>query len=311
MPLEASLLKFVEAPTPSFLVNTRDVFQILFFVVVGAITVLTYLKAKRTLLQPLRTELFKEQLKLLTEISTLLSNASLKELHQQLGISSIVSANSQELLDDYGEIVLGVKPNPENQIYESDKFLHAAMFMNHDVSFPFFTPISPYNEDVLRLPSWEQYRVSRIHLTKEFIDFQNKIEHWINSPIIPIKVASLLAQLTEAISVYPVVLKEALEECATTLASVYPDKASFEGAQVSWVASRCNKHVNKQSDILEEKASQVVLEIRLYYDPDNLFSNSVKSKRVAAMRRSKPNTRDGDKNTAALYFIGYRLDEPN
>jgi hypothetical protein len=46
----------------------RDITQTLFFIAVGTVTVLTYLKAKRTILQPIRTETFKEQLRAFTEV---------------------------------------------------------------------------------------------------------------------------------------------------------------------------------------------------------------------------------------------------
>ena len=51
-----------------YLPSVREAIQAMFFIVVGTVTVLTYLKAKRTLLQPIRTEIFKEQIKTFAEL---------------------------------------------------------------------------------------------------------------------------------------------------------------------------------------------------------------------------------------------------
>jgi hypothetical protein len=49
-----------------------QVAQVLFYATIGFITALTYRQAKRTLLQPLRTEVFKIQLEELTKVLALI-----------------------------------------------------------------------------------------------------------------------------------------------------------------------------------------------------------------------------------------------
>jgi hypothetical protein len=46
----------------------KDALQCLFFIVTGVLVVITYLGTRKTLLQPIRTEVFKEQLKVFSRI---------------------------------------------------------------------------------------------------------------------------------------------------------------------------------------------------------------------------------------------------
>jgi uncharacterized protein YbcI len=97
----------------------RDVVQIGFFIVVAAVTVLTYSKAKRTLLQPIRTEVFKEQIKVFAEILSYFTGKNEVDLATDAAIDELWRANAFSLLDDYGRLFFDLKIDSETRPYST------------------------------------------------------------------------------------------------------------------------------------------------------------------------------------------------
>src|SRR5688572_24242827 len=65
----------MKATDVNFIVSTiKDIFQILFFCVIVAVTILSYLQAKKTLFTPIKTETFKMQIKAFEEILLFFQN---------------------------------------------------------------------------------------------------------------------------------------------------------------------------------------------------------------------------------------------
>ena len=89
--------------------EARDLVQIVFFLTVALITVLTYLNARRTLLQPLRTEVFKEQITILSDALRLFVGKGEHDLRNSWGLSEMLDGNAYFLLDEHARIFFGVK----------------------------------------------------------------------------------------------------------------------------------------------------------------------------------------------------------
>lgn len=122
-PLPVPILNLVEAPASNWVTVTQDIFQILFFIAVGTVTVLGYQTARKTLLQPLRTEVFKEQLKLFTEISELFVGKGVSQLALfDFDFWTIIEANIQILLTEYAQAVFNIKRIVPVRRYDPNQF---------------------------------------------------------------------------------------------------------------------------------------------------------------------------------------------
>lgn len=78
---------------------TTKILQSAFFLAVGVIAVLTYLQVKRTWLQPMRTEVFKQQLKAIDELASHFIGKSETALREELDLESLISINSCKLME--------------------------------------------------------------------------------------------------------------------------------------------------------------------------------------------------------------------
>src|SRR5438128_11734785 len=70
-------------PVAQGISTVKDVLNAAFFLVVGIITILTYRQAKKTILQPLKTEIFKQQIQLFTDLLKLFVGKDEIDLREQ------------------------------------------------------------------------------------------------------------------------------------------------------------------------------------------------------------------------------------
>ncbi len=79
-------------------------FESILFITVGVITVLTYLHAKDTILQPMRTELFKIQMEELSKVLKFFVGQEENDLREKFAFSKLINVNAIALIDEYASI---------------------------------------------------------------------------------------------------------------------------------------------------------------------------------------------------------------
>jgi hypothetical protein len=88
-----------KAQMNDILTTTKTAVEIVFFAIASVVTVLTYHHARKTVLQPFRAEVFKEQLRLFAEILRRFSGRHEHELKNDIAWEQMVEANIENLLD--------------------------------------------------------------------------------------------------------------------------------------------------------------------------------------------------------------------
>lgn len=89
--------------TLDYIVRTIEA---LFYVLTGTVALLTYLGARKTILQPIKTEIFRNQVEVFTSIMKLFNGKSEYEIRQAFGFKEMLRANILSLLDDYAQVFL-------------------------------------------------------------------------------------------------------------------------------------------------------------------------------------------------------------
>ena len=82
----------------------KDIFWVLFTLVASIVSIKTYMKAKSTILQPLRTEVAKRQTDLLLELLSLFMDKE-NDFFMKVDYISIVNANILLSMDSYGYLL--------------------------------------------------------------------------------------------------------------------------------------------------------------------------------------------------------------
>jgi hypothetical protein len=253
----------------------RDIFQILFFTVVGIIAVLTYSKAKRTLLQPIRTEVFKEQLKLFSDILRLFSGKGEYELRKDFAFQKVLFVNISALYDDYEALFFNTEIEEDKRpynIYECP--------MNHIVqknidsvelaNDHFLNKSDPRTKTAI----WSKYRYGLIRIPKEFLAKEEELRRIMDSPLLPQKVANLLNDYLNLAHANVNHIAELLSECAQEMPQKYLNLDNLRNASFIWIE---NRYMYKTAKFqLEDKAKEISKYLREYFITERLMERSVR-----------------------------------
>jgi hypothetical protein len=257
----------------------RDVVQIAFFVVVATVTVLTYIKAKRTVLQPIRTEVFKEQIKVFAEILGYFTGKNEVELAGDAGIEEVWRANSFALLDDYGRLFFELDIDSETRPYSRKQcpvavFTREAAAKNlaladgHTQGEPRSTP-GPRPDPRTRAAIWTQHKHGMIALPKKYVEYVARLERLIDSPLVPKRLAELVQDYLGTLEKNVMLSAEVLTEAASEMPEKYPTAEALNSASTDWLRHR----LHRRSVSLEDKARPINTFLRDYFTSDTLLSD--------------------------------------
>lgn len=222
----------------------RDIFQVLFFITVSTVTILTYLKAKKTLLQPIRTEIFKEQLKIFADILKEFTGKTEVELRSSFGFEKVFFANTWELYSHYASHFFDVPAGEMKKPYD-DKEFPAAHFdpdteveLCDDFVVREKTDAKSKPDPRTKTAIWGKHKVQMLKLPKELVDKQEEFRKIMDSPLLPKPLLALLDAYLSKANRNLVLLKELLTECAQEMPEKYSNIDELKNASFDWIHHR-------------------------------------------------------------------------
>lgn len=250
----------------------RGLVQIAFFVVVGAVTVLTYLRAKKTLLQPIRAEIFKRQLDGLGEILRWFEGKSEIELREDASLDELIKANTYLLFDTYAELFFDLKIDEEDRPYSRTRCPASVVSLDildsaddrvsQEVSSDLQTADSR-----TRAAIWSKHEIHEIRLPKGYFDYREGTRRLGDSPLLPHDLADLIRQYEAALDESLERIGKSLKEVADELPEAYPNADTMKRAQMSWAYNRLNRGLVD----LRPKAAQITEYVRDYFKIETLM----------------------------------------
>lgn len=207
----------------------KDIITLLFTATATVIGVLTYKRAKRTLLQPIRTEVIKRQSDLLSRLLQFLKEND-NSFEKGIDYINIVQVNVLSTLKDYGFVFQGQE--------DIEKTLNQAV-----VSWiPCGNSKTLYDVEVIGTFELQQKQsieidhdkknyenlkngiidIEKIYNTQTFSDFMTKLLEFKNDPFMPKIIQKILIDLIDSIYYnLTVILKKELENFMLTFSAEY------------------------------------------------------------------------------------------
>lgn len=231
MSLESFLNEYVS--------TIKDLFTIVFTGVATLIGILTYKRAKATILQPIRTEMAKKQSVMLSELLTVISQEEI----DAFDYVQIVSVNIYSILIDYGFYFSNQKELEES--ISSKR--HAMIPCGEDNILKGFTLCQPFDSEQnrdkakseafeLRKKNYEKAKkegivnINSIIITNEYATFVKKLSDFVTNPFMPSNIQEILKDILHAVNVNLTMhLKQTLEEFTKEFFKRYSleDKSPF------------------------------------------------------------------------------------
>jgi hypothetical protein len=154
----------------------QGIVQIAFFVTTGIVAILSYIRAKKTLFQPLRTEVFKEQLKTLRKILDQFEGKGEVALRDDFGFPELIHINTISLLDSYAICVLKQNIDTAERPYSKTRLQFITPDPESDeLMHPGPTIQSNNREEPSEPAKWNQYWHSCVYLPEKFEEMDKKL----------------------------------------------------------------------------------------------------------------------------------------
>ncbi len=248
------------------------ILQAIFFITIAAVAVLTYLRAKRTLLQPIRTEVFKEQLRIINEVSSHFIGKTESDLRKDLDFGSLISINAIKMMDEYISLFFDKKFDLKERPY-SDKNCPSSIATEDALTKADFHlwPESPNSDKTpdarTKAAIWSNYKFQITSLTKTHCVNYEKLQKLTRSPLLPTECAKLVDGYLRIVFLNVILILEVLTAVSKELPEKYPNEETLKKASLSWIHNRYNEEFKD----LEPLAREIETFLRTYLGTDSLI----------------------------------------
>jgi hypothetical protein len=250
----------------------KDVMQIVFWVIASVIAVLTYRQARKTILQPIRTELFKAQLAAMSHIMGLFLGKDELSLREAFDFEKLFTVNAIALYDAYAAIFFDIQFDRESRpynsrdcpVYETSPDSMPEVATSHLSVERSATP--PSSDPRVRAALWAAYKHDRQYVNREFFAMTKRITELLENPILPQELVDLLIEYRRQAGRNQLLLSKTLADATNEMPEKYPSAESLEGSSANWLHHRWVQRFEHLKPI----SDQIVGFIRSYFDADNL-----------------------------------------
>lgn len=253
----------------------KNVTNTLFWGVTGSVTVLAYLRAKKTILQPIKTEVFKEQIKEFSKALEIFNGKSESELRDEFGFEKMLLYNSLVMMDSYAILFFDVKIDKKERPYGES----TTGVVKNEAMKKHFSLVDGHIKDEIidkedkkpdpstRHAIWSKYDHVVLRLPKEYDEMKKTFLKLKSNPLLPEKLISLLVEYENMVKDNMNIVHNIIIECSQEMPEKYPNLPTMQKATLNWIESRYNsKFIH-----LSPKAEEITKYIRSYFKPDNLF----------------------------------------
>ena len=248
------------------------VVQLLFYATVACVTVLTYRRARKSVLQPFRAEIFKAQLAALALILDEFNGKTELDLMDAMDWRRMERANRDALVAAFAEDVYMRPLKGAHMIHDEVDFVGGISVFKPDEQVSVLTgPVRPKADSVYS-PPWEQRPHATARITRTYSEYRKHIDVLAGSPLVPSELQALLDRYRSEVDGMISQLALFQGECALKLREMYPTYARLERFQHVWMTEDLRvSPYNYGDNQLGTLADEMVTFIRSYYSPDTLL----------------------------------------
>ena len=266
----------------SLISTIKDIVNICFFIITAVIGILTYSKARKTLLQPIKTEVFKLQLTIFTEIMELFNGKGEMDLRKYFALEKVLTVNAVSLLDTYSNNFFGTEIKQEDRPYSRKDcpFTIVKAEFLEKYSELVSTPIQEqdaYEESIFPSSNltkaelsalWDSYTTPLLQIPRETSEAQERLTRLLSSPVLPSKCVTLIKEILDASSRNISLIFNVLDEIVKDIPEKYPTFDDLTRSNLAWIYNKYNQMLIP----LEPLSSQLTDYLRDYLKTDSIMN---------------------------------------
>lgn len=256
----------------NYLTIAKDVVQIAFWLLAGILAILTYRQARRTVLQPIRTEVFKEQLKIMSEAMSRFTGKHEVALRDDFDFRALFDANACYLLDSYVASVFDKRFDPDQRLY-NQRACPMKIVPIDAIAKPSKPQVDSSKPPVdvaysqVWTGDWRDYSAGKLYINKQCVEMSESVKRLLENPLLPLKLAELLSEYLALVVKNQFVLLKLLDRAAIELPERFPSLQAID--HVVWSRELWSAYMGEFNH-LKPLADEIVKFVRGYFEADNL-----------------------------------------
>lgn len=244
-----------------YISQIKESIEILYYLIFLSVAIATYFSAKKTIFLPLKNEVFKYQIDELEKLYRYLETNKLIS-----GLKSNYYMNIAKIIEDYIEF-----KNWDNHLIDSEEFYKniksAIIFDKHKKEELIFFKSKKMKEN--KITDWEEYKIKRILITKEFEEEKKVIDSFVSSPFLPSALLIKIKELREQVETLNFGLEDYFFKISKQISLKVSESDNMED-NLDFFYSQLLEELDFQIEI-EEKRSEIQKIIRNYLNSDLIF----------------------------------------
>ncbi|MFL9594146.1 hypothetical protein ACKC5O_19340 [Aeromonas schubertii] len=279
--IEPELPKSTTLTTAQRVTIAKDTANILFFIAMATVGVLSYRQAKKTVFSPIKTEIFKYQLEVFEDVIRHFQNKGEYELKSDMDIDTIIDINSFELVNSYvetfmkGEIQVNEDAKKEKMAKAKGAIVSQEYAQEYFEVLGVDKPVEHKKDEpkdpALKLSVWNERKYGLVHFTEKYDQSVKEIQRFQDSPLLPSDLKKLLSDYSMLMHKTLSTVGETMEEVGKEMPKSFRTKESITQFSVGWVSNLHNDRTPK----LEPKAKEILEYINKYLGIDNLAKSNI------------------------------------
>lgn len=240
--------------------SIKDVFNILFFVVMGVIAILSYMQARKTLFSPIRTEVFKIQIEELKNVLRFFNKQSSLDFDEDFDMRQIFELNAHKMHVAYIKIFFRdqLKPNKEAEEHYK-KISHGAIISHKNLRM--ITAGSELEDSkieekeltpAMQLAKWTEFEVLGTEFTHKYQEKLGELRSLAASPLLPKELTGLIYDFHNVITNNLVFVGKTLNKCAQQLPTKYPTAEDNIKFRPDWMWNEYNSGRQSMDEVSEK-----------------------------------------------------------
>ncbi len=267
----------VSTPASSAISIFKDFVNILFFIIIGILAILSYLQARKTLFTPIKTETFKLQLQIFEDILLYFDQHDPADLDDSFDFQKILNLNAELLLLDY---VNNFFPGQWDTKEQRDKIIrenpYAEISLEYSVDFVLIDSHVNNEEDKSKplltnpaviLAKWQKYEYGVIHYSEKCKQQFERLKKFRTSPLVPAKLKKLILDLESEADENLECMRSVLTDAAKEFPEKYPSLEEVKTSQFFWIN---NRYIDKRY-LMDESAGKILDFINNYLNIEGLL----------------------------------------
>jgi hypothetical protein len=268
---------------PDLLSQISTVVQIAFFAATGMVAILSYITAKKTIFQPLRTEIFKRQIEDLSSVLRLFSGKGEVALRKEFSFDDLITANIAVMYDAYLAFAFNMA-RPEEVLEYRHELCPSAMVLPEALQVASDYRVDNTAKKNSNIPEEWDYKAYAISIPTGFSDKVDEFQVILDSPLLPKSIAGLLEKYFSVVEEENItIIREVIEQSAEEMPAKYPTLGDIEHSSFNWILNR----IAHQFQELEPTAKMINENVRAYFDSDNLLPAPGNGRRIIRRVRSR------------------------